>query len=150
MKKLLFISALCLITLSLSAQNYVDLGLSSGTKWKSANEKGMYSYGHAMICFGKCLPSQEQWMELRNECEWKWTGMGYKVTGSNGKSIILPAVGYQDCNGTIDYVGSGGSYWSSTPKDSDDAWCLYFVSNEVGMTFGRLCGGLSVRLVQTP
>ena len=68
----------------------------------------------------------------------------------NGKSIILPAVGYQDCNGTIDYVGSGGSYWSSTPKDSDDAWCLYFVSNEVGMTFGRLCGGLSVRLVQTP
>lgn len=44
------------------------------------------------------LPSMEEFEELINECNWKWTirgnSFGYKVTGGNGNHIFLPAAGY--------------------------------------------------------
>lgn len=146
--KLLFFSILCLMAFTMNAQSYVDLGLSSGTKWKSANEKGFYSYSSAMSNFGGNLPSLEQWMELRNECEWTWSGMGYKVVGPNGNSISLPAAGIRICNGYVCGVGSYGYYWSSTPNGSDDAWSLNFISGGVYVDDGNRCNGQSVRLVQ--
>ena len=145
--KFLFFSLMCLMAVTGQAQDYVDLGLPSGTKWKSTNEKGFYSYGDAIGTFGSSLPSQEQWMELRNECDWTWSRKGYKVVGPNGNYIVLPAAGYRDCNGDVDYVGSYGYYWSSTPYDSDYAWGLYFRSGDHGMDNGHRCYGRSVRLV---
>ena len=146
--KLLFFSLMCLTAMNLNAQSYVDLGLSSGTKWKSANEKGFYSYGEAISTFGNSVPSQEQWMELRNECDWTWSGMGYKVVGPNGNSIVLPAAGIRDCGGDVSDVGAYGDYWSSTPLDSEYAWYLGFGSSGVGMDVDGRCFGRSVRLVQ--
>ena len=74
--------------------------------------------------------------------------MGYKVLGPNGKSISLPAAGFRECGGGVDDVGSTGSYWSSAPNGSDDAWGLYFDSGSVDMTDYIRCDGHSVRLVQ--
>ena len=125
---------------------YVDLGLSSGTYWKETNESGFYNYDNAVSKFGNKLPTKEQLEELKNECEWTWTGNGYKVTGPNGESITLPVAGYCGCYG--DVYGAGGSYWSSTPYDSDDAWYLDFDSSGVNMYDIDRCFGLSVRLVQ--
>ena len=126
---------------------FVDLGLTSGIKWKKYNS-GMYSYDEAVSKFGNSLPSQEQWEELKAECQWTWTGSGYKVTGPNGNSIDLPAAGYRNCNGSTYYVGSYGRYWSSTPNGSGEAWYLYFNSSSVDMGSNDRCGGGSVRLVQ--
>lgn len=135
--------------------NYIDLGLTSGTKWKAVNEKNtadaeldLYTYDEAIAAFGNKLPSYDQWMELVNECSWTWTGMGYKVVGSNGKSIVLPASGYRYCDGSVLYVGYYGYYWSSTPKGSDDALSLHFHSDGVYVYDSFRCSGLSVRLVQ--
>ena len=127
---------------------YVDLGLSSGTYWKETNESGFYNYDNAVSKFGDKLPTKEQLEELKNECEWTWTGNGYKVTGSNGESIMLPAAGYRKCDGDVGGVGTGGRYWSSTPDDSGNAWNLRFLSSGVGMYSYYRCGGRSVRLVQ--
>ena len=133
----------------LKTQGFIDLGLPSGTLWKNKNEEGgFYTYEQAVSKFGSSLPTKEQLEELKNSCNWTWNGSGYKVTGPNGNSIVLPAAGYRYCNGDVDYVGSDGNVWSSTPDGSDDAWCLYFFSDEVGMDNDRRCGGLSVRLVQ--
>lgn len=148
MKKLLVFSMLCLMTFSMNAQSYVDLGLSSGTKWKSANEKDFYSYSSAMSNFGRNLPTKEQWMELEKECEWTWSGMGYKVVGPNGNFISLPAAGSRDCYGRPNSVGSYGSYWSSTPYAPSSAMFLYFNSSKVYMRYDSRCCGRSVRLVQ--
>lgn len=138
----------CLIALSVNAQQYVDLGLSSGTKWKSVNEKGFYTYDRAKRNFGSRLPTREQWMELRNECDWIWKGMGFKVIGPNGKSITLPAAGYRCCNGDdVDLVGDNGFYWSSTPDGSENACFLYSCPDEVRLMNSIRCFGLSVRLV---
>ena len=135
--------------------NYIDLGLTSGTKWKAVNEKNtadaelnLYTYDEAIAAFGNKLPSYDQWMELVNECTWTWTGMGYKVVGSNGKSIVLPASGYRHWDGSVHGVGSGGAYWSSTPSIPDYVWYLGFNSGEVFMDDDNRYHGFSVRLVQ--
>lgn len=149
--KLLCFSLLCLMAFSVNAQ-YVDLGLPSGTKWKSVNEPGdkdgFYTYDEAVAAFGEQLPTKEQCEELINACEWSWTGTGYKVTGPNGLSITLPAAGFRDCGGSVYDVGTLGAYWSSTPRGSEYAWCLDFDSSEVRMYNYPRCRGLSVRLVQ--
>ena len=54
-----------------------------------------------------------------------------RVTGTNGKSIFLPAAG--DYNGSLDYdVGVYGGYWSSSPDEigppDDFAYLLSFSS----------------------
>ena len=127
---------------------YTDLGLPSGTIWKNFNATGFYTYDEAVSQFGNRLPTKQQWEELKAECQWTWNGSGYKVTGPNGNSIVLPAAGYRRCDGGVYGVGSSGDYWSSTPKGSDSAWCLGFFSGSVDMYNYNRCFGLSVRLVQ--
>lgn len=130
------------------AQGYTDLGLPSGTIWKNFNATGFYTYDEAVSQFGNRLPTKEQWEELKSECQWSWTGSGYKVTGPNGNSISLPAAGSRYCDGGVYYVGSRGYYWSSTPRDSENAWRLFFGSGGVAMRSNYRCYGQSVRLVQ--
>ena len=128
---------------------YVDLGLPSGTLWKKTNEAGgFYSYDEAKSKFGSRLPTKAQFTELKDKCRWKWTGDGYRVTGPNGNSIVLPASGYRSSLGIVDGVGSYGDYWSTTPDGSDFAWFLGFDSDGVGMYDDNRCYGYSVRLVQ--
>ncbi len=129
----------------------VDLGLPSGTLWYAKNEGGdyaRYTYDEAVSKFGNKLPTKEQLEELKNQCTWTWTGSGYKVVGPNGNSIYFPAAGYRNCNGNVYGVGSYGSYWSSLPNGSDNAYLLYFYSDTVSMDDDSRCYGFSVRLVQ--
>ena len=130
---------------------FVDLGLPSGTKWRKDNEEGgYYTYERALNTFkfsGK-LPTKEQFEELKDQCEWRWTGSGYKVTGPNGNSITLPAAGFRNCSGSVSNVGSGGYYWSSASYSSESAWDLGFNSGGLGVGCGNRCVGQSVRLVQ--
>ena len=170
MKRLLFISFVFSLFLLIvfsacnstdsndSESAYVDLGLS--VKWATMNvgadtpeEYGdFYTYNEAVSEFGNCMPTEEQFEELKDKCTWEWITRnevnGYKVTGPNGNSITLPAAGYRYCNGYVFYVGTDGFYWSSTPLDSDGAWTLYFNSSEVYMRGRNRCYGHSVCLVR--
>ena len=183
MKKLLFLGAICLMAVAtigtiascdkesdstgtggggitpggdITPAEYVDLGLPSGTKWKTTNETNpndsynFFTYDEAIEKFGSSLPTKEQLEELKDNCQWTWddTKKGDKVVGPNGNSIFLPAAGYRNCDGDVYLVGSDGYYWSSTPYGSDFAWGLYFGSGGVGMDYSGRCGGRSVRLVQ--
>ena len=46
------------------------------------------------------LPTEYDFYELIEKCTWVWTKMlghnGYKIIGTNGNSIFLPAAGYHD------------------------------------------------------
>lgn len=123
MKRLFVFTLFCLMSFFMQAQNqtvpqgYVDLGLPSGTLWKATNESGFYSRDAAVNQFNVQLPTQRRWAELKLNCTWTWTGSGYKVTGSNGNSIILPASGYSDCKNNVSDVGSFGDYWAFSPID---------------------------------
>lgn len=140
---------------------YVDLGLESGTKWNSVNETnpndnyGFYTFDEAIAKFDSALPTKEQWKELISDCQWTYdnTKKGYKVVGSNNKSIFLPAAGYRRCaadGGGVEQVGTYCLYWSSTPNDTvpSHSWDFYSYADQMGTGYCAWCGGLSVRLVQ--
>ena len=151
---------ICLMTFCIQAQTtngntsagYTDLGLPSGTKWKNFNATGYYTFDHAKERFGRRIPTQAQWEELVEECQWTWKGNGYTIKGPNGNSIFLPADGYRTCKGKENGIGYCGCYWSSTlyysSDDTDTAVYFDFDINEIYMTPREFCRGYSIRLVQ--
>ena len=146
MKRILLFTAMLFMALGVFAQ-YVDLGLPSGTKWKTFNEPGFYTYEEAMSKFTYQLPTYEQWGELYGVCDWIWLGDAYKVIGPNGNFIKLPAAGDRTAT-SLGHVPNNGHYWSATERDSDYAYYLYFNSNKADMSHGYRGSGRSVRLVQ--
>ena len=145
-------------------EGYVDLGLPSGTIWKDKNENGFYRYQNAVDKFGSYLPTKQQWFELINNCTWNWTGNGFQVIGSNGKSIFLPAEGDQPGGYSpgIVTINPIGFYWTSTKDysnstwdDKPTAWEVYITgdpnrtnNSEVDFMSSDRRSGLSVRLVR--
>lgn len=128
---------------------YVDLGLPSGTLWKAENENcGLITYGQAVNFYGSSLPTKEQFEELKNNCLWTWRGNGYNLKGKNGESMFLPASGGRSCDGSVDGVGSHGSYWSSASYGSEQAWGLFFGWGGMNVITYAPCIGQSVRLVK--
>ena len=99
------------------------------------------------------MPTYTEMTELNNKCTWEWTKQngvkGYKVTGPNGNSIFLPAVGYF---GTTFYGGSCGFsyYWGSTPfSGTSSAYVLKFDSGSHNTDHNHRYNGYSVRPVKS-
>lgn len=160
---------LLLLGITMQAQNrtFVDLGLSSGTRWCTQNETDYWTHSSALNAFGSSLPTIEQFSELIAECDWTWTGSGYRIKGPNGKSIYLPADGFKQTGSRSSCYDSGGkgefgAYWSYSslegPSDDMYSWGLGFNrSSYKTETLGAIikdqtCGTMyekySVRLVQ--
>ena len=79
------------------------------------------------------IPTLAEWKELRSECIWTWSAVagkrGFVVTSKkNGNSIFLPAAGNWD-GSVLGSAGAGGWYWSSVVDELDNAFNLYFHSN---------------------
>lgn len=94
------------------------------------------------------MPSIKQWEELQRVCRWEWIGDGYKVTGPNGKAIILPAAGYRNVSGQIGKVGAFGNYWSWIIKDKEEAWRFGFESDKFSLAAHSRKYERSIRLVR--
>ena len=98
------------------------------------------------------MPTDAEMTELREQCTWTWTTLngvnGYKVTGTNGNSIFLPAAGYRVYS-SLSYAGSGGGYWSSSlfADTPYRAYSVDFSSSSVGRYDDDRIGGHSVRPV---
>ncbi len=98
------------------------------------------------------MPTREEWGELIDNCTWTWTSQngvnGRLVTGPNGKSIFLPAAGYR-YDTYLYRAGSSGFYWSSslTTGNPNDAYYVFFDSDNVFWNFDTRCNGFSVRPV---
>lgn len=151
MKNVFLFSMMCLMALTLNAQEFVDLGLPSGTLWKDKNESELFNNNAALVDFTNNLPSYANFEELKDNCKWEWTGNGYKVTGPNGNSIYLPTTNFRDCNGDIQesFLGGGfGGYWSSTSVGLERSWCLVFDLRSVNMGKVERCSWRAIRLVQ--
>lgn len=148
MKKAIVFSIMCLISVSMAAQNYVDLGLPSGTKWKDSNEEGFYTYLSARYNFHNALPNKAQIEELLYNCTWKWTGKGYKVTGPNQNSIYFPFNGYYDCEENSHYDGSAAILWTLDNTGSNYAYVFFLSDNQRELLEESNCWGCSVRLVK--
>lgn len=137
----------------ISIEGFIDLGLPSRTLWKDDNEKcsnceykNQYTYDQAIEKYGNSLPTKEQWEELKSICTWKWQGRGIRITGPNGNSIYLPALGWVEKH----YVGEHGYYWSSTRIDSSQAWNLSFSAEKIWFDDSYRYNPHGIRLVFNP
>jgi len=98
-------------------ETYTDIGENiSGTE-----------YDAATVNLGSDwkMPTKDEFQELLDNCTWEWTQIsgvnGYKITGSNGNSIFIPATGtsvtgtryYTGTDAKILYAYSGGKYISN-------------------------------------
>lgn len=138
------------LIMRIAGENYVDLGLPSGTLWKAENEEGLMDYKTAKKKFKKRIPSISQWEELSKYCAWSWIGNGYEVIGPNGSMIFIPAAGYRNVSGQVGKVGVFGNYWSSTIKNKEEAWRFGFEPDKISMAAHSRRYGRSIRLVYTP
>ena len=114
--------------------HWIDLGLPSGTQWRCCNEGASapeaygdyYTFEHGQV---SSAPTRDQIIEFLNNTTSVWTTQngvnGRKFTGPNGGTIFLPAAGRR-WGGEVEYVGSWGRYWSSTPYGEDHAYDLDF------------------------
>ena len=83
------------------------------------------------------IPTDAELNELVNECTWTWIAQngvkGYKVIGSNGNSIFLPAAGFRSNSDelTSSETGNNGVYASRTLVSFGPSYSLYlFFDNE--------------------
>lgn len=114
---------------SIGIHGYVDLGLPSGTLWKTENElwpdgAPFFTFDEALRKFGGDLPTSDQFDELLAECEWKWNALfrEYEIVGPNGNSIILSGLGFEDRGLHRAFLCVGDHlYWTSDNDDSDRA-----------------------------
>lgn len=151
------------------SQEWVDLGLPSGTLWKIENEEGLFTYDEAKTKFSDSLPTEKQFKELIDKCQWTWNSDAYQVIGPNGKSIVMPAEFVQyNISQTGSYSVAPVSEYHAEYHSHDDArpygvYCsstmekyrgrslgvgLYFNSKECDFTLNGSTFRHSVRLVQ--
>lgn len=83
------------------------------------------------------MPTNSDFNELIQECKWRTVRKNgcicFKVTGPNGKSIYLPAAGFQ--NGKDDCsVAYDGFYWSSS-LDEEKPYNAYYMNIGDGYQF---------------
>ncbi len=90
-------------------------------------------YDMATAAWGELwrLPSQEEFQELVENCDWEAVDGGYKLTSKlNGNSIFLPYVNYRDGEDVSE--NSGLFYWTGDiASDNNKAVCLGFTETEV-------------------
>lgn len=139
-------------------QEFVDLGLPSGTLWAKHNVqiRNRKHFTHFEIPLleditGHNVPSEKDFEELLEECVWKWTIVGrtrgYRVTGPNGKSIFLSTAGLSS-GGFLYGVGYIGYYWSTRHYSSSTAYHLRFDGSSKNVYYTSILCRFSVRLIK--
>lgn len=124
----------------INGHEWIDLGLPSGMRWATSNVGaskpedygGRYGKGTSVTWGGNWqTPTRADVLELIGTCSATWTTVndvyGYRFTGPNGKSIFLPAAGYNGGSTSNYDVGKKGYYWTSTSWTSGNYTYYYFL-----------------------
>ena len=103
---------------------------------------------------GARTPTKEEWEELINSTVVEWTTFndvnGCSFTATNGKSIFVPAAGYN--YGTEpDGVGDYGGYWTSSlnTDGAPDAWYFYLYFSHQDILSNYRFRGHAIRAVKS-
>lgn len=111
---------------------FVDLGLPSGTLWANdyETEDGIIMYLPYVKASGFNLPTEEQWKELLEICKWQGrysssgqSFYGITIIGPNGNCIKLGAKGYMQDEieiGKPKYGGGSVRFWLKNHQDTSE------------------------------
>lgn len=103
------------------------------------------------------LPADEEWRNMARQFSgaddgaYDWGKAAYKALihgGSSGFSALLG--GWRDTDGSFNYLGDYGVYWSATENSSGSAWYYYFYrdNGELNRYYYNKGFGFSCRCVQ--
>ena len=130
-----------------TSDNHQDIYNIAGTDYDAAH----YRWGGSWV-----MPTEEQFIELMDYCNWTWTTKngvsGYQVS-RNGKSIFLPAAGYMS-ESQVTNAGEKGYYWTqdlrtAVPQYINKDIVTYRISSESYSTsYEPRYKGLTIRPVQ--
>ena len=118
----------------------------TGAAWESANDPSPDGWR---------VPTKEDIDKLLDatKVDYVWTTVN-EVNGARftdkatGKSIFLPAVGQRiNTNGTLEYAGDFGAYWSSANMTETTAYVITF-DNQTGLAYNLFGYGCSIRPVK--
>lgn len=123
-----------------------DSSIPSGDSWAAANDPSPEGWR---------VPTRDELDKLRDteKVSSEWTVVngvaGRRFTDlATGNSIFLPAAGYRFAsNGTNEYAGMLGDYWSNTKSSNSSAYHMDFTNEELGENNDSRADGLSVRPV---
>ena len=130
---------------------FVDLGLPSGTLWKSHDEPGFFSQSAKDSLYAGQLPTMLQFYELWTECTWTREQFGYRVEGKNGNHIMMPSYAYCASNGKVYAVRKYASYWLAPDSSRNTAYYVFANMKNVGLAINPFYTNRisrTVRLVQ--
>lgn len=102
---------------------------------------------------GWCMPTADQWRELRDKTEHIWTVQngvyGRLFTANNGNSLFLPAAGLWTSE--LGSMGSYGSCWSKSLYTDQPygAYFFYYNSDDYSLTYTSRYVGRSIRPVRS-
>lgn len=126
--------------------------LTNGKKIDNISGKSRYDAARSNWGNPWRIPTKAEFQELQEYCIWEWTSLrgkkGYKITGSNGNYIFLPAAGSRR-GASLGSANEYGYYWCSEQygNTGDDAYDLYFNSNNINLHWNSRSHGLSIRPV---
>ena len=120
-------------------EEWVNLGLTSGTLWASRNvdaqnpeSAGTHSNWSSVQELS--LPTREQWAELQSECVWSFCetneSAGFLLIGPNGNALFLPCAGYAMPQESVRDYDVRGTYWTATEVSEDIAYSFCFKDAE--------------------
>ena len=127
--------------------------------WRSPQNDALWNSGTATAPVktvndpcprGWRVPTQAEYQSLVDAgSKWTNTSVAGRIFGGGDNTLFLPAASYRGfSHGAINYIDTGGEYWSSTVYDDGAAYALGFGSNYVNCSGNyRYCRGLSVRCV---
>ena len=114
--------------------NWIDIGTNiSGTSYDAAHVKWKNGWR---------MPTISEFYELYNNCNWEYTYQGFRITGPNGRSIILPDDG--------DY----GKYWIGTLSKEENSNCnayyfyIYYKTSIFASSWDYRYHGYAIRPVK--
>ena len=98
-----------------------------------------YDFATQTLGAGWRMPTMKDWKELKSECEWKaliQDGVpGFRVTGTNGKSIFLPCTVYIEVEGSELFRTCYASGLINEHWDVESMWLIGNVAS-IGISGG--------------
>ena len=99
------------------------------------------------------MPTQSELEELQRRCKWKWVKngkvAGFRVIGTNGRSIFLPVTGMKS-NGNLQFADIRGYYWSGEMcgGGSSYVYALFFYNGNQLIKNYKKVYGFAIRPVK--
>ena len=132
-----------------------DNSMTTGVKMQDIAGNVKYDAAAALLGDGARLPTKAELDELLSNCNVEYktvNGIDGRrfVSKKNGNSIFLPASGIRN-DAKINFLGTFGAYWTSTPKDTElnnEAFYLDFQPSYTDWNYFNRYHGCSIRAVK--